>query len=211
MIAPCYPESVANEVLSTVGGVRFIKWAQDLLVSFVKCEPPSLLHGDKRYNAFKDVLAPICIVFSVIVNLEWHLRLRVMLEDPTSQPLKSLTLKGKSFLHNKQVGDRLHPSCEVFGYLVLRGEMRLNPQFANLSSSRMGAIGPGITSIEEVLEFPVKRMSKGAKIYYSSTHKEGLTWSWSSHLQSLFVDLVNTVSRDNVSIQSTPVEDRYDI
>ena len=39
----------------------------------------------------------------------------------------------------------------------------MNPQFANLSSSRMGAIGPGITSIEEVLEFPVKRMSKGAK------------------------------------------------
>ena len=75
----------------------------------------------------------------------------------------------------------------------------------------MGAIGPGITSIEEVLEFPVKRMSKGAKIYSRSTHKEGLTWSWSSHLQSLFVDLVNTVSRDNVSIQSTPVEDRYDI
>ena len=135
-----------------------------------------------------------------------------MLEDPTSQPLKSsLTLKGKSFLHNIQVGERLHPSCEVFAYLVLRGKMRLNPQFANLSSSRMGAIGPGITSIEEVLEFPVKRMSTGAKIYSSSTHKEGLTWSWSSHLQRLFVDLVNTVSRDNVSIQSTPVEDRYNI
>ena len=100
MIAPCYPESVANEVLSTVGGVRFIKWAQDL-VSFEKCEPPSLLCGDKRYNAFKDILAPIS--FSVAVNLEWHLRLRVMLEDPTSQPLKSsLTLKGKSFLHNKR-------------------------------------------------------------------------------------------------------------
>ena len=61
MIAPCYPESVANEVLSTVGGVRFIKWAQDPLVSFVKCEPPSILlcSGDKRYNAFKDILAPI--------------------------------------------------------------------------------------------------------------------------------------------------------
>ena len=88
--------------------------------------------------------------------------------------------------------------------------MHLNPQFANLSSSRMGAIGPGITSIEDVLEFPVKRISKGSKIHSSSTHK-GLTWSWSSHLQGLFVDLVNTVSRDNVSIQSTPVEDRYDI
>ena len=62
MIAPCYPESVANEVLSTVGGVRFIKWAQDPLVSFVKCEPPSLLRGDKRYNAFKDVLAPTCLL-----------------------------------------------------------------------------------------------------------------------------------------------------
>ena len=86
MIAPCYPESVANEVLSTVDGVRFIKWAQDSLVSFVKCEPPSILPcgGDKRYNTFKDVLA-ICIVISiVVVNLEWHLRLRVMLEDPTS-------------------------------------------------------------------------------------------------------------------------------
>ena len=60
IIAPCYPESVANEVLSTVGGVRFIIWAQDL-VSFVKCEPPSVLPcgGDKHYNAFKDVLAPI--------------------------------------------------------------------------------------------------------------------------------------------------------
>ena len=43
-----------------MGGVRFIKWAQDL-VSFVKCEPPSILlcGGDKRYNAFKDILAPI--------------------------------------------------------------------------------------------------------------------------------------------------------
>ena len=75
----------------------------------------------------------------------------------------------------------------------------------------MGAIGPGITSIEDVLEFPVKRMSKGSKIHSSSTYNKGLTWSWSSHLQSLFVDLVNTVSRDNVSIQSTPVEDRYNI
>ena len=64
MIVPCYQESVANEVLSTVGGVRFIKWAQDPLVSFVKCEPPSILlsGGDKRYNAFKDVLAPICFL-----------------------------------------------------------------------------------------------------------------------------------------------------
>ena len=60
MTAPYYQESVANEVLSTVGGVRFIKWAQDL-VSFVKCDPPSILlsGGDTRYNAFKDVLAPI--------------------------------------------------------------------------------------------------------------------------------------------------------
>ena len=60
IIALCYPESVANEVVSTAGGVRFIKWAQDL-VSFVKCDPPSTLlcGGDKHYNAFKDVLAPI--------------------------------------------------------------------------------------------------------------------------------------------------------
>ena len=63
----------------------------------------------------------------------------------------------------------MHPSCEVFAYLVLRGKMRLNPQFANLSSSSMGAIGPGVNSIEKVLDFPVKRMSKGAKIYSSST------------------------------------------
>ena len=33
----------------------------------------------------------------------------------------------------------------------------------------------------------------------------------SPEIDCLFVDLVNTVSRDNVSIQSTPVEDRYDI
>ena len=52
--------------------------------------------------------------------------------------------------------------------------MRLNPQFANLSSSRMGAIGPGIPSIEEVLEFPVKRMSKGSKIYSSSHTRRGI-------------------------------------
>ena len=76
--------------------------------------------------------------------------------------------------------------------------MRLNPQFANLSSSRMDAIGPGIKSIEDVLEFPVKRISKVSKIHSSSTHKEGLTWSWSSHLQRLVVDLVNTLSRGNV-------------
>ena len=41
--------------------------------------------------------------------------------------------------------------------------MHHNPKFANLSSCGMGAIGPGITSIEDVLEFPVKRMSKGFK------------------------------------------------
>ena len=91
--------------------------------------------------------------------------------------------------------------------------MSLNPRFANLSSSSMGDMGPGITSIEDVLEFPVKRMSKGSKIHSSSTHKEGLTWSWSTHLQRLIVDLVNTVSRDNVKCPSNqnPVEDRYDI
>ena len=65
--------------------------------------------------------------------------------------------------------------------------MHLNPQFANLSSSGMGAIGPGITSIEDVLEFPIKRMIKGSKIHSSSTHKEGLTWGWSNHLQRLIV------------------------
>ena len=87
MIAPCYQESVTNEVLSTVGDVRFIKWAQDPLVSSVKCEPPSILlyDGDKRYNAFKDVLAPICSVFFIIVNLEQHLRQRVMLCWRTQQ------------------------------------------------------------------------------------------------------------------------------
>ena len=106
MIAPCYPESVVNEVLSTVGGVRFIKWAQDPLVSFVKCEPPSILlsSGAKRYSAFKDVLAPISFFFcchqpGMAPQAEGH----NILEDPTSQPLKrSLTLKGKRFLLNKR-------------------------------------------------------------------------------------------------------------
>ena len=73
----------------------------------------------------------------------------------------------------------------MFGYLVLRGKVGLNPQFANLSSSSMGDIGPGVNSIEEVIEFPIKRMSKGSKIHSSSTHKEGLIWSWSGHLQRL--------------------------
>ena len=138
------------------------------------------------YYAFKDVVAPICLFPRCQPGMAYQAEGYVMLEDPTSKTLKSsLTLKGKSFLHNKQVGDRLHPSCEVFAYLVLRGKMHLNPQFANLSSSSMGAIGPGVNSIEEVLEFPVKRMSKGAKIYSSSTHKEGLTRSWNSCLQRL--------------------------
>ena len=103
MIVPCYPESVANEVLSTVGGVRFIKWAQDL-VSFVKCDNPSSLHGgDKRYKAFKDVLAPIWFFCCHQPGMAPQAEGYVMLEDPTSQPLKSsLTLKGKSFLHNKR-------------------------------------------------------------------------------------------------------------
>ena len=85
MIAPCYPESVANEVLSTVGGVRFIKWAQDL-VSFVKCEPPSILlcGGDKHYSAFKDVLAPICFFCCRQPGMAPQAKGYVMLEDPTS-------------------------------------------------------------------------------------------------------------------------------
>ena len=130
MIVPCYPESVANEVLSTVGGVRFIKWTQDPLVSFVKDDNPSFLPcgGNKHYNAFKDILAPIWFVFSVIViNLEWHLRLKVMLQDPTSQPLKSsLTLKGKSFLHNKPVGDRLHCIASILWVVCLLSIERKN-------------------------------------------------------------------------------------
>ena len=38
-------------------------------------------------------------------------------------------------------------------------------------NSTMGAIGPGIKSIEHVLEFPVKKMSKGTKIPSSFMHK----------------------------------------
>ena len=100
-IAPCYQESVANEVISSVGGVRFIKWAQDPLVSFVKFEPPSLLRGDKRYNAFKDILAPISFLCCRQPGMAPQAEGYVMLEDPIGCPLKSLTLKGKSFLHYK--------------------------------------------------------------------------------------------------------------
>ena len=94
-------------MLSTVGGVRFIKWAQDPLVSFVKCEPPSVLScgGDKRYNAFKDILAPICFFHHCQPGMAPQAEGYV---GGPNQPLKSLTLKGKSFLHKKQVGDRLH-------------------------------------------------------------------------------------------------------
>ena len=108
MIAPCYQESVANEVLSTVGGVRFIKWAQDPLVSFAKCEPPSILlcSGDKRYNAFKDVLAPICFFRRCQPGMAPQAEGYV---GGPNQPLKSsLILKGKSFLPNKRVDDRLN-------------------------------------------------------------------------------------------------------
>ena len=107
MIAACYPESVANEVLSTVGGVRFIKWAQDPLVSFVKCKPPSILPcgGDKHYSAFKDVLASICFFDHHQPGMAHQAESYV---GGPRQPLKCLTLKEKSFLHNKQVGDRLH-------------------------------------------------------------------------------------------------------
>ena len=103
MIAPCYPESVANEVISTVGGIRFIKWAQDL-VTFVECEPPSILlsGGDKRYNAFKDVLAPICFFHHQQPGMAPQAEGYVMLEDPTGCPLKSLTLKEKSFFQDKR-------------------------------------------------------------------------------------------------------------
>ena len=95
-------------MLSTVGGVRFIKWAQDF-VSFVKCEPPSILRGDKHYNAFKDVLALFCFFCHWQPGMAPQAEGYVILEDPTSQPLKSsLTLKGKSFLHSKRVGDRLY-------------------------------------------------------------------------------------------------------
>ena len=90
-----------------MGGVRFIKWAQDPLVSFVKCEPPSILlcGGDKRYNSFKDILAPISFFRRRQPGMAPQAEGYV---GGPNQPLKSLTLKGKSFLHNKQVGDRLH-------------------------------------------------------------------------------------------------------
>ena len=60
----------------------------------------------------------------------------------------------------------------MYAYLVLRGKVHLNPQFANLSSSSMGAIGPGITYIDDVLEFPEKRMSKDPK-YIPVPHTRG--------------------------------------
>ena len=93
--------------------------------------------------------------------------------------------------------------------------MCMNPQFANLSSSSMGAIGSGINCIEEVIEFPVKRMSKGSKIHSSSTHKmRGLHGAGAVISRGwLFVDLVNTVSRDNVRSRSNQnaVDGKYDM
>ena len=108
MIAPCYPESVANEVLSTVSGVTFIKWAQYSLVSFVKRDPPSILPcgGDKRYNVFKDVLAPICF---------FHCRQPGMATQavgyvggPNKPAFEKPDLEGKELSSQQHVGDRLH-------------------------------------------------------------------------------------------------------
>ena len=57
-----------------------------------------------------------------------------------------------------------------------------------------------------------KRMSKESKIYSSSTHNEGLTWSWSSHLQRLIVCWFGKhCFRDKVCSWSKPVEGRHDI
>ena len=77
--------------------------------------------------------------------------------------------------------------------------MRLNPQFANLSSSSMGAIGPGVNSIEEMLVFPVKRLSKDPR-YIPVPHTRRCLHGAGAVISRdwLFVDMVNTVSRDNV-------------
>ena len=94
MIAPCYQESVANEVLSTVGGVRFIKWAHDL-ASFVKCEPPSILPcgGDKRYSAFKDILAPVC--FFCCCQLRMAPQAEGCVGGPNKPAFEKFDLEGK--------------------------------------------------------------------------------------------------------------------
>ena len=49
-------------------------------------------------------------------------------------------------------------------------------------------------------------------LYLCKTPLLSTSSKWNmSYLSSTGVDLVNTVSRDNVSIQSNPVEDRYEI
>jgi hypothetical protein len=97
MIAPCYPESVANKVFCSVGGVRFIKWAQDL-VSFVKGNNPSNLYMDKRYNTFKDFLASVCFLHCHQHGMAPQ---AVGYVGGPNQPLKSLTLRGKAFFTTK--------------------------------------------------------------------------------------------------------------
>jgi hypothetical protein len=83
--------------ISTVGGVRFIKWAQYPCISFVKCVSPSILCGDKRYSAFKDVPASICFFHCRQPGMAPQAEGYVMLEDPTSQPAfeKKSDLEGK--------------------------------------------------------------------------------------------------------------------
>ena len=67
-------------------------------------------------------------------------------------------------------GSFAHPLYRELKHLFNRCDSRANcTHSARAKVCKLRAIGPGITSIEEVLEIPVERMSKGAKIYSSST------------------------------------------
>jgi hypothetical protein len=87
----------------------------------------------------------------------------------------SLTKNGKLFLQHKTVKDTVHPTCEAFAFMVLKGKVSFMPHFVNWDRDESVFDGFDFLTWKDILHVQ-SRVGKGESLPLAS--KGGIEWRW---------------------------------
>lgn len=122
----------------------------------------------------------------------------------------SLTKNGKLFLHNKTVKEIVHPTCEAFAFMVLKGKLAITQMFVNWDHDESIFDDMDVLTWKDILHVQ-SRVGKGESL--PQTSKGGVEWRWTPQSVKEYNSVVLEIVKNNKALHRATgtVDTRYDI
>ena len=187
---------------SSLGVHAFHEWAGDVID--VLNAPVYPKKTERSYSHLKDFMAMISL----------HRRRHTQSGPQSEKSFLALNragggcmewkTAGKLYLHNTNVQDRLHRTCEAFAFLSLKSKVKLQPAFIGWDRGRL----PNNLSLADLTYKDILYISGRKKAGERAT---GTERRWDSDTVTEYYALVKTIKEQNTLTRNAPQNTRYDL